>query len=117
MSVAVDSTNTDIVTVALGVHQSAVVRFVFAAADWCCHSGGTGIIECELHSGYSSPGIMRVEHIGNWSGSSGLAFHTRVTSGTTRALSVNNGYTSYGTSAMQCYALVQSPGSSVSFGF
>ena len=117
MNVAADSTNTDVVTVALGNHQSAVVKFVFAATDWCCHSGGTGIIECELHSGYSTPGIMRVEHIGNWSGGSGLDFHIRATSGYTRALSVNNGYVTYGTATMHCYALVQSSGGSVSFGF
>ena len=115
-SVAAD-TSANLVTVALSNHQNAFVTFVFAATDRCCHSGGSGYIECHLDSNYGSPGLIVTENIipGQWTD---LDFFPYAIPGSrNRALRVTNNDGSYGTSTLQCYAIVQSSGAGVTYAF
>ena len=109
-------TSVNVVTIALGTHQSGFVKFMFGSTDWCCHSGGSGYVECHLAAGYGAPGTIVTESVlpGQWQDLDFFAYNH--SGSTTRSLRVTNGSSS-NSPTMQCQAWVQSSGGGVSYAF
>ena len=72
---------------------------------------------CHLASGYEAPGTMVHESIvpGQWTDLDFFPYNHPGSN--TRSLRVTNNDSTYGTSTLQCYAMVQSSGGSVSYDF
>jgi|LWDU01.1.fsa_nt_gi hypothetical protein len=54
----VNSSNQIICQWAMGIHQMVNFQVHFSWTDWCCHSGGGGMLTGSGSSGYGSPGTL-----------------------------------------------------------
>lgn len=57
----VNSSNLNIGYFAVSVHHCVAFYMQYCWTDWCCHSGGGGIVRGVIATGYGAPGTIQDE--------------------------------------------------------